>query len=341
MDKVDEVEAGDEAGASVGDGVENDEETNIGDDSDAEVGSLHELANPLTPGYKVALRGGRHGKWCADEGNKVICNRNHILSWETFEVVDAGSGRIGLRGGRHRKMCADEGNKVVCNRNHLLSWEKFRVEDAGSGRIALRGGRNGRLCADEGHNVVCNRNAIGSWERFHVHKVSCGTACKPPEVIGKWAMVRDMSNVNVDVEITETVTTSGGSTVSNSQSSSVTKDVSTSVSAGFPIKFVSVDVGITASLSSTSSQQSTQTITSGWSNSQTRKHSANCKMCGTGRKTLFQWVVETKGYTIKTSAWRCQCGSEAKNKWQYTVPECPWPKCADALCTRSKCSRYT
>lgn len=167
-----------------------------------------------------------------------------------------------------------------------------------------------------------------------------------PDVIGRWAMVRDMSHVNVAVKISETVTTSGGSSVSNSQSSQVTKSVSSSVSAGFPIKFVSIDASIDASLSTTSSRQSTQTISSGWSNSQTREHSADCKSCdakGSGRKTLFQWVVDSAGYTVKTSAWRCQCGSYAPKgqEWVYTVPECPWTKCADKLCTRSKCTKYT
>merc|ERR1719454_2177460 len=47
-------------------------------------------ATPLVAGQIVALTGGKNGKNCADEGNKVICNRGHIRGWEKFTVAKAG-----------------------------------------------------------------------------------------------------------------------------------------------------------------------------------------------------------------------------------------------------------
>jgi hypothetical protein len=135
----------------------------------------------LIIGSQVALQGGHRNKFCADEGNRgVKCNRNRIGSWEKFNVVDAGSGKVSLKGGQRKgtKHCADEGNRIKCNRNRIGSWEKFTAVDAGSGKVALKGRHARRYCADEVNRVKCNRNAIGRWERF---TVKCLSGCsKPP-----------------------------------------------------------------------------------------------------------------------------------------------------------------
>jgi len=125
-------------------------------------------ATNLIPGSKVALKGGKDGKYCADEGNTVKCNRCGIGGWEKFDIVDAGSGKIALKGGKDGKYCADEGNTVKCNRGGIGGWEKFVIVDAGSGKIALKGGKDNKYCADEGNTVTCNRGAIGGWEKFTV-----------------------------------------------------------------------------------------------------------------------------------------------------------------------------
>merc|ERR1712137_1082519 len=64
-------------------------------------------------GMTVAVRGGRGKKWCADEGNRVICNRAKIQGWEKFYIWSRG-GKIALRGGRHKRWCADEYNRIRC-----------------------------------------------------------------------------------------------------------------------------------------------------------------------------------------------------------------------------------
>ena len=35
---------------------------------------------------KYSLKGGKHGKYCADEGNTIRCSRNSVGGWEKFEV---------------------------------------------------------------------------------------------------------------------------------------------------------------------------------------------------------------------------------------------------------------
>merc|ERR1719238_1968730 len=50
-------------------------------------------SNVMQAGRTVALKGGRTHRWCADEGNRVICNRGHIAQWEKFYLGNGGGGR--------------------------------------------------------------------------------------------------------------------------------------------------------------------------------------------------------------------------------------------------------
>ena len=48
------------------------------EEKDQESVPLELQDNFLPTGMMIALKGGRHGKLCADEGNKIICNRNKV-----------------------------------------------------------------------------------------------------------------------------------------------------------------------------------------------------------------------------------------------------------------------
>jgi len=123
----------------------------------------------LSNGRTVGLLGGRHRRWCADEINRIRCNRGWIHGWERFYVWNHG-GRIALRGGRGHRWCADDHHGVRCNRGHIYGWEKFWLW-TGGGRVAFKGGRGHRWCADEGHRWICNRGHIYGWEKFQVQVV--------------------------------------------------------------------------------------------------------------------------------------------------------------------------
>jgi len=72
------------------------------------------------------LTGGKTGKYCADEGNGVVCNRDKALGWEKFTIEKHGN-KFSLKGGKTGKYCADEGNRIICNRDKALGWEKFMI----------------------------------------------------------------------------------------------------------------------------------------------------------------------------------------------------------------------
>jgi len=137
-------------------------------------------AAEMLPNGVYTLRGGRGAKLCADEGNRVICNRDTIGAWEKFTINKEGD-KYSLRGGRNGKLCADEGNKIVCNRDAVQGWEKFTVEKHGD-KFSLKGGRNQKYCADDSHTVQCNRDAVQGWEKFTLTPISTVTEAKKKTV---------------------------------------------------------------------------------------------------------------------------------------------------------------
>jgi hypothetical protein len=132
----------------------------------------------------VAIRGGRHGRWCASE-HSLNCNRGHIQQWEKYKVMDAGGGRVAFQSVRFKKYCRDhpDGNQVRCNAGGIGRDERFTYGQAGGGQVWLRSGRTGKYCFDGGSYIRCDRNGYGHHlEKFVVRCVeNCdGKPNSPP-----------------------------------------------------------------------------------------------------------------------------------------------------------------
>merc|ERR1711998_461930 len=116
-------------------------------------------------GNIYALQPHTTGRYCADEGNRLKCNRPWKKGWEKFQVIlipghtgqfPSSNQRFALkgsgRGRRGHKFCADERARVKCNRRWVGGWEKFTLIAAGKsgtcrGQVELyqHGGFNGRV----------------------------------------------------------------------------------------------------------------------------------------------------------------------------------------------------
>jgi hypothetical protein len=125
----------------------------------------------FTTGEQLYIKGGKDGKYCADEGNTIKCNRGGIGGWEKFRFNKNSDGTYSLKGGKDNKYCADEGNTIKCNRGSIGSWERFKIIKNSDGTYSLKGGKDNKYCADEGNTIKCNRGSIGSWERFKIGKI--------------------------------------------------------------------------------------------------------------------------------------------------------------------------
>jgi hypothetical protein len=79
------------------------------------------------------IRGGKDGKYCADERHHIICNRDGIGQPEIFKIMDIGKGYYNLIGGYSNyigsneiKYCSDDGT-FLCNKNIPGLAEKIKI----------------------------------------------------------------------------------------------------------------------------------------------------------------------------------------------------------------------
>lgn len=113
----------------------------------------------------LVLQPSNSTKFCADEGNKVKCNRPHTKAWEHFTAYPLGNDKYALkgRGPGNNKWCADDSSGIRCNRPHVKGWEKFTIQpigitNDGKKQYEIKGGRRNQYCYVDGYNEIkCNR----------------------------------------------------------------------------------------------------------------------------------------------------------------------------------------
>jgi hypothetical protein len=73
--------------------------------------------------------GGRGFNFCADEGGKVICNRDAAPAggWEEFTIEPQGDDKYALIGGQGGKYCSDLDDKMICNSEAAGTNEIFTI----------------------------------------------------------------------------------------------------------------------------------------------------------------------------------------------------------------------
>ena len=87
-------------------------------------------------GGRTGLSSLRTGAKCADEGNRMRCDRGGWGGWEKHVIGFDGHANYIMGRGNGGRYCADEYNKLRCNRGGVGGWERF---DSGArGRPPLR-----------------------------------------------------------------------------------------------------------------------------------------------------------------------------------------------------------
>jgi hypothetical protein len=127
------------------------------------------------PGGGVALRSRANNLYvqAADAGaGNLIASASAIGPWETFDMVDRGSGNIALRARiNNMYVCAENAgaNPLIANRASIGAWESFALVRNSDGTVSLRAGANNMYVVAENGGaaaLVANRTAIGPWEKF-------------------------------------------------------------------------------------------------------------------------------------------------------------------------------
>ena len=118
-----------------------------------------------------SFKGGN--KYCADEENRIICNRGSIGSWERFKINKNSDGTYSIMGkgpNNTWQYCADEGNTIKCNRGGIGSWERFKIGKYNKPSLSLRAGNSGAHSDGGGkvellkdHNINCGSDALNGF----------------------------------------------------------------------------------------------------------------------------------------------------------------------------------
>jgi GH25 family lysozyme M1 (1,4-beta-N-acetylmuramidase) len=138
--------------------------------------ALQSLAGPK-PAARGALQAVVNGRYVAAENAgaaPLIANRQAIGGWETFDLMDAGSGYTALRShadGRYVTAENAGAAPLIANRLSVGLWEKFLILHNADGTVTLQSAVNARFVTAESAGakpLIANRVAIGPWEKFRL-----------------------------------------------------------------------------------------------------------------------------------------------------------------------------
>ena len=140
------------------------------------------LDKPICGGYVANQRWGiclqkkiglksHHGKYLSAQSNgTVMWNRNWILGWEYFDIIQKGN-KIAIKSVHGKFLSAQPNGTVQWNKDRIGSWEQFEVERINYNQIVLKSVHGKYLSAQPDGKVEWNRDIIGSWEKFIVEEI--------------------------------------------------------------------------------------------------------------------------------------------------------------------------
>ncbi|NIG56782.1 glycoside hydrolase family 30 beta sandwich domain-containing protein [Chitinophaga sp. Cy-1792] len=123
-------------------------------------------------GQNITLKGFNNMYVSSENGTQAMnCNRATASGWETFTVIDAGSGKIALQAMGKYVSSENGAQAITCNRTTVGDWEKFDWVVNADGKISLRGNNGLYVSSENGTQAMtCTRTAISGWEAFGVNQ---------------------------------------------------------------------------------------------------------------------------------------------------------------------------
>jgi hypothetical protein len=111
------------------------------------------LPNPIPGNVSFQTASGRF--LCADLGTsdqRLVCDRERVGSWETFELMPGGTGRVRLRAANGKFVAAEDGGgrELVANRTAPGPWEEFQIALIGDDSVAIKTSNGRYVSADSG-----------------------------------------------------------------------------------------------------------------------------------------------------------------------------------------------
>ena len=114
-------------------------------------------------GYNNLWVGGENGT------GPMYCNVPHADTWETFTVINVGSGKVALRSMNKYVSSESGATAITCNRTAIGPWEAFDYIVNSDGTVSLRGNNGKYVSAEDGKSpMTCTRSVVTASEKFSV-----------------------------------------------------------------------------------------------------------------------------------------------------------------------------
>ncbi|MBS9390375.1 MAG: hypothetical protein HEQ33_16360 [Dolichospermum sp. WA123] len=101
-----------------------------------------------------------------------VIQTNNFSTWESFNIVDAGNGKVGLKTDHNTYLQANGDLTRVIQTNNFSTWESFNIVDAGNGKVGLKTDHNTYLQANGDLTRVIQTTNFSTWESFNAVQVA-------------------------------------------------------------------------------------------------------------------------------------------------------------------------
>jgi hypothetical protein len=126
-------------------------------------------------GTVVSLRARANNSYVTADNagsSPLIANRTSIGGWESFDLLDLGSGNVALRAHANNQIVTADNagaSPLIANRTAVGPWETFQLIHNAGGTVSLLALANNNYVTAENAGaaaLIANRTSIGSWEQF-------------------------------------------------------------------------------------------------------------------------------------------------------------------------------
>lgn len=120
--------------------------------------------NGILPDGKYVIKGSRNERFCTDDPNGVICNRDEPGPLEIFTVQHLKGEEYAIRGQHSGQWCSLTTTGMRCESPTVGDWEVFKLHPLGDGKYGIQSNRNHKWCVDSGHGLVCDVPSMYGWD---------------------------------------------------------------------------------------------------------------------------------------------------------------------------------
>jgi len=118
----------------------------------------------LLPDGKYVIRGSRQKRYCTDDSNGMICNRDIPGPLEMFTLQHLEGEKYAIKGYRSGLWCSLTTTGMRCESPVVGDWEVFNLHPMGDNTYGIQSARNNKWCVDAGNGMVCDVPSMYGWD---------------------------------------------------------------------------------------------------------------------------------------------------------------------------------